>query len=620
MDDLNIGDGTSVNERFTIKVFDGPSLVASSAAIVAEIESPSPQLVPSREILRLQKELYPFLPKLVLVLADDDTDFVSFVVASIVALHERLKPGAEPVCVTRSDNGNFHRIVVRFDDLEIARNTTLIGLEIAGAIFALAAGRDIDIQKSRRTIRRTMSEISGLTRSTINTTLSRLAGARGIATYPVSRSAGIYMLGQGANAFRFQEMANSQDSLLGWRLAKHKAVTSRFLQRLGFPTAEHKVATKLAAAHRIAREFGYPLVVKPTDHGKGTAVAVGIATDEELEAAFERARAASPGKQVLVERYVPGDDHRLSVFSGKLLRVSRLMPPHIVGDGKQTVAELIEAENKSRSDPVAASFFSSRLTIDTDMKAFLHKQGFALEDRPPQARVLKLRKTANLHTGGTREDVTAATHPDNISMAETIARNFHLDAIGIDFITPDIGKAWHETDCAIIEVNCNPGMSDEAVLEKVLLNKFPARSDGRIPSILIVGEGTELVDGIVHYVNACGRRVGHTDGARTQLAGQLRFGATARLPARILSLLLDASCEALVVACTADEIAEYGLPHTRYDLALIGTSDSLTDNLRELIEENSSRMIDDVTVEKLGEVVQPLLARIMGEYCDGFGM
>ncbi len=340
-------------------------------------------------------------------------------------------------------------------------------------------------------------------------------------------------------------------------------------------------------------------------------MSVGITTDDELDTAFARALAASTLKQALIERYVTGDDHRLTVLGGKLMGAHRLIPPQIVGDGTCSVAELIEAENFKRKHDDKAGFYCAQLVIDKDMTTLLRKQGFELEDHPPQDCILKLRQTSNLHTGGTHEDATASIHPDNVVMAETIAENFRLDAIGIDFITPDITKAWYEIECAIIEVNSNPGVSNETFMEKMLSKRFPGESDGRIPSFLVVGLSAELVDYIVKYVSAYRKRVGHTSGTRTQLAGQLRFRDSADLPARILSLLLDSTCEALVVACSPDEIAEYGLPHTHYDLALIAKPSLLAEDMRQLIENNSSQTIENVSMERLDEAVQPSIAKIL---------
>ena len=387
----------------------------------------------------------------------------------------------------------------------------------------------------------------------------------------------------------------------------------RSFDNLGFPASEHGTATDIATATQIAKRLGFPLVVKPADRGAGIAVSVGIAAHDELVNAFGKAKTASRNGQVLVERFVPGDDHRISVFNGKMMRVNRLTPPKIIGDGNSSVAELIAEKNHSLAKIAAASGFFSQHEIDSEMKTLLRKQGFGLEDRPLQGTELLLRNTSNLHTGGKTEDVTALIHPDNVAMAESIAQTIHMDAIGIDLITPDIGKPWTEVECAIIEINSNPGLIDETTLEKILLEKFPEGTDGRIPSILIVDGAPEFADKIVQHVLATSRRVGYTSSCLTHLAGQRRFKQTANLPTRIKSLLLDANCEALIVSCTRDEIAAHGLPHTIYDLALIADADPLSGDMFQLIKESASQIMECVSEETMHQVILPQITTIMSK-------
>ena len=59
-------------------------------------------------------------------------------------------------------------------------------------------------------------------------------------------------------------------------------------------------------------------------------MSVGITAHDEFVNAFGKAKTASRNGQVLVERFVPGDDHRISVFNGKVMRVNRLTPPKVI--------------------------------------------------------------------------------------------------------------------------------------------------------------------------------------------------------------------------------------------------------------------------------------------------
>src|SRR5690606_29814515 len=100
-------------------------------------------------------------------------------------------------------------------------------------------------------------------------------------------------------------------------------------------------------------------------------------------------------------------------------------------------------------------------------------QGFKPDDRQATGVVVQLRSTANISRGGTLRDCSAAIHPDNREMAESLARCFHLDAAGIDFITPDISRSWREVDCAVIEVNATPGFSADARAVQIMAARFP---------------------------------------------------------------------------------------------------------------------------------------------------
>lgn len=72
--------------------------------------------------------------------------------------------------------------------------------------------------------------------------------------------------------------------------------------------------------------------------------------------------------------------------------------------------------------------------------------------------MIDLKDTANISTGGTAEDVTDLVHPDNVFLAERVARLMDLDICGIDIMTPDVSKSIATTKGAVLEVNAGPGL------------------------------------------------------------------------------------------------------------------------------------------------------------------
>jgi cyanophycin synthetase len=286
-------------------------------------------------------------------------------------------------------------------------------------------------------------------------------------------------------------------------LYQRKDIASELHPRIGILAAAHQITPSGEAAREIARGLDFPLVVKSCDRDFGFGTNMGINSFEELDRAFVKVRAAAPNHPILVERVVAGDHHRLTIFNGKLIAASRHLPATIIGDGERSVEELIGAQNAKQPNEPALGVRLASLVIDDQMEGLLKKQGYALGNIPQQGVRLRLRETSNLYTDGAREDVLEAVHPDNALMAVAIARSFHSDAMGIDFITPDIGKAWHEIPCAVVDVNGSPGMSTEKILENILLEKFPEGENAQIPSILILEGSAEIVDSIANQVRNC---------------------------------------------------------------------------------------------------------------------
>ena len=130
------------------------------------------------------------------------------------------------------------------------------------------------------------------------------------------------------------------------RLARNKYLGNQLVKQLGFPGSAHGLAHSPEQAVQIANQLGFPVVIKPVDAGKGQGVVSGITTTEELTSVFANANQHSNGG-VIVERHVPGDSHRLAAIGGEFRWAVRLIPLHVMGDGKRTVAELLEIRNQN---------------------------------------------------------------------------------------------------------------------------------------------------------------------------------------------------------------------------------------------------------------------------------
>jgi cyanophycin synthetase len=69
-----------------------------------------------------------------------------------------------------------------------------------------------------------------------------------------------------------------------------------------------------------------------------------VSDDDGLREAWVRSSAY--GSRIVVEQFAEGRDHRVLVVNGKVVAAAERVPACVIGDGKHTIAELIEEENK----------------------------------------------------------------------------------------------------------------------------------------------------------------------------------------------------------------------------------------------------------------------------------
>lgn len=592
--------------RVKYSVFQGPGLAAPFAAVTAEFQEP---VAPGMPAAQLAERLTTFIPSALMrrvVLPPGEVSFAQLAATLARALQDLHGRQGLDLQIKRLSDGAC-RIALGYHDAQASMMALEVGLELATAFFNEAGGRRVDLQPIEARMQKLASILMLRQPDPLSQALIRAARLRGIPVYPVSPGSRTWLYGQGRAGMHGFETATHMDALTASRLSRNKALASQLVMQLGFPAARHGVVSALETARLVAAELGYPVVVKPSDGNKGKGVTANISAVEELDAAFAQANQVSPG-HVIVERHVAGDDHRLTVISGKLIWASCLSPPRVIGDGRRSIVELIDAENEQRRKAPAADIASAQLVLDADMQSVLAKQGMSADARPAAGVRINLRSTANISRGGTLVDCTALLHPDNRDMAEALARSFHLDAAGIDFITPDIGRSWREVDCAVIEINATPGFSSDARAAQVLQARFPPGSDGRICTVVLIGGDESLLVEASEVLQAEGACVGLTDSRRTLLAGQERFTSSATLIERVRGLLLDAGCDALLIRTTPVEIESLGFPLDRCSLALLAAGTELSAPIRKLVEACAARVVTEVKSADLDQIMLEVIA------------
>lgn len=257
------------------------------------------------------------------------------------------------------------------------------------------------------------------------------------------------------------------------KISEDKAYTNYFLRKHGFQVPDGKTFFSdgwnqfldggkrrgLAQALDYAAGLGYPLFVKPNDLSQGLFVTKAHGPED-----IERVAPAIWEKTnvMLVERLCPGRDYRVLVFGGEVLAAYERLPLSVLGDGVSSLGELLNASawalKQGRGKNAELALEDPRI----DMK--LGRMGLSRASVPAKGARVAVLDNANLSSGGSGVDVSAALHPSFAAIACGAARALGLRLAGVDILCPDIREDAAEQGWHIIEVNSAPGMDNFAAL------------------------------------------------------------------------------------------------------------------------------------------------------------
>ena len=388
-------------------------------------------------------------------------------------------------------------------------------------------------------------------------------------------------LGYGANQRRIQATLSNKTSILGVELACDKEGTKTILDNAGVSVPQGTVIQYLDELEPgIADIGGYPIVIKPLDGNHGRGITININDWSDAEAAYDLASAASKSRSVIVERYYQGNDHRVLVINNKVVAVAERVPAHVVGDGKSTVKELIETTNRDPKRGNGHDNVLTKITIDRTSQDVLEKQGFDLDSVLPSQKTVYLRATANLSTGGVAIDRTDEIHPENVWIAQRVAKIIGLDIAGIDIVTSDISKPLKETGGVIVEVNAAPGFRMHAapseglprnVGASVLEMLYPNNAPSRIPILAITGTNgkTTTTRLTAHIYRQTGKVVGFTATDGIYIQEYLVEKGDNTGPYSAGAILKDPTVEVAVLETARGGILRSGLAFESCDIGVV---------------------------------------------------
>ncbi|QQK74190.1 acylphosphatase [Salicibibacter cibarius] len=246
-----------------------------------------------------------------------------------------------------------------------------------------------------------------------------------------------------------------------------KDLTKQQLSKAGIPVPEGKRFKENVVDGEIvdyANTLGYPVVIKPISENAGKGVLANIQDAEEMRKALIHVRQELNYRDVIVEEHVPGKEFRIFIVGNKIIGAVNRIPANIVGDGINSINELINKKNEEkRGNP---NLSKSAIDIDKELLDTIQFKDYSLNSIPEAGDRVFLRNKSSVSMGGDPIDVTEklTTHMNDLAI-KAYQSIPDLDLCGLDMIIDEENNLG-----TVIEINTKPMLG---------LHLFPVEGSAR---------------------------------------------------------------------------------------------------------------------------------------------
>lgn len=447
-------------------------------------------------------------------------------------------------------------------------------------IVAAAEGRDYDLPVALQKLRALADDFcyGPSTQAIVDG-----AKARAIPTLRLTEG-NLVQLGYGKAQRRIWTAETDSTSAVAESIAHDKELTRQLLTSVGVSVPEGRFVSSAEDAWTAAQELGLPVVVKPQSGNKGRGVSIQLEDRESVLQAFAIAEKEFVASRVVVERCIPGRQHRVLVVGNKAVAATGGQPQTLVGDGVHSIEELAVIGNQDplRGDDAAQPLMP--FVIDPIALDLLRRQGV-----DPKAVLAAGRSAVLRHNGDLTIDETDRLHPEIAAQCVLAARAIGLDVAGIDLIAEDIGRPLEQQGGAVIEVNSSPGLimhlkpqvgSPRPVGEAIIGQLFAPAQTGRVPLVAVSGTNgkTLVTELIAEMLRASGSVVGQA-GSEGLRVGDRPLGTGDRSNADSMRrALMNPYADSFVFEISEPSVIDEGMIFDRCEVAVVtnfGSGDHL---------------------------------------------
>ena len=254
-----------------------------------------------------------------------------------------------------------------------------------------------------------------------------------------------------------QATKTSKDNYATILIMENKVVTKKVLEDNNIRVPKGEEYTSIEEAKVKSDKFiGKPIVIKPksTNFGIGISIFTEGASKDDMIKAFEIA--FENDKTVLIEEFIKGKEYRFLVIGDKVAGILHRVPANVIGDGKSTIAELVEIKNQDSLRGKGYKTPLEKIILDKNAELFLKQRGLDFNYIPKCDEIVYLRENSNISTGGDSIDYTDDIPQKFKDIAVKAAKAVKAKICGVDMMIEDYKE--ENSPYAIIELNFNPAI------------------------------------------------------------------------------------------------------------------------------------------------------------------
>lgn len=281
----------------------------------------------------------------------------------------------------------------------------------------------------------------------------------------------VFSLSSDNKTYYFQRSRGSKVSNQAVDIVKDKHIIKKDLINAGVSVPDGERFNKYSSDEDLigyAKSIGFPLVIKPTFGSLGKGLYVNVKDQDDLKSSLIQIRDLGYD-DIIVERFFNGEDLRVYVVDDQAVAATKRVPANVVGNGVNTIEELIEIKNEHRKqNPYLTTHL---IHIDNDLLQYLNQNKLSLTSIPTKGEKVYLRKMSHISLGGDPIDVTDEINPRLKSLAINAVKAIPgLTHGGVDIL-------FNRNDAIVIKINSTA---------EIGMHLFPVKGTSRnIPKEII---------------------------------------------------------------------------------------------------------------------------------------